>query len=235
MIAPSGDTINLNGGNTFSENVAFAAGTSCTIQSYGTGMATIAGANTAMTLSFVNPSGAVVLSNVEITNADTTNTFFNTNIAFADDLVHLSGVTVSGCTITGGFVNLRTFVDPPGSGFVGKILIENNVISGCTNSGISIASNSLNRDAYGNVNITSNTISNIPGYSSAGASAVGVIVEGANGSMGPNFIPVQPYLQLAALTHLMARGQAVDQPHYFRGFPIVSFVEITSRMTFFAI
>ena len=70
VIAPSGDTINLNGGNTFNENVVFPSGTSFTLQSYGTGQATVAGAGTSDTIHVLNSSN-VTVSNIAITNADT--------------------------------------------------------------------------------------------------------------------------------------------------------------------
>src|SRR6202044_3168610 len=54
--------------------------------------------------------------------------------------------------------------------------------------GINFSTASRNLDAFGNINVTGNTVSGIAGYSSSNSSGVGVIVIGANGSMGPNYI-----------------------------------------------
>ncbi len=174
-VAAQGDTINLKGGDTFSESNAFTVGV--TIQNYGTGQATINGLISAQTLSFTacsgitltdlilsNPAGAgTVIQCVEINNTS------GTNLA--------GGVTITGCTVTGGQSGIIT------NGSLTNITMSGNTVTGSASRGINIAAAS---SFNSNVQITNNTVFNIPGYNSTGITGIGICVQNANSSPQSN-------------------------------------------------
>ena len=130
-----GDTLNANGGDSFaSTNVAFGAGVGATIQSYGTGQASFAGLNSASTLFFTNPASAVVVQNITVTNADNANAGFScVRIAITDGLGHNNGLTITGCTLTGGsygFQITNRYVSPvTHTGNIGPCTVTNNTVT----------------------------------------------------------------------------------------------------------
>ena len=186
-VAVQGDTLNLNGGDTFSENnTGIAVG--LTIQPYGTGQPTIAGASGSNTIQFLNVSG-ITLSNLIITNgsvgAGSANVLFSTT----DGLAHNLGITVSGCTITGGGIALQFLTTTLTTAMTANIVIENNTVSGAESHGIVTAAVPTGNYCYSNVLIQGNTVHDILGYATTGGvSGVGIEVAGADASVAPNYV-----------------------------------------------
>jgi hypothetical protein len=182
----AGDTLSGNGGDTITDNiVGTSAGGARTLNSYGTGQVTVAGGSSAVTFLATNIAGWSI-SNVIFTNADTTHTFDCVQFVFTDGATHNQGITLNGCTVTGGFNGIH--VTTSGASFVGNILVENCTVSGQFNAGISTNSGLTSRSSFSNVNVTGCIISGVTGYSVAGSSGIGILLNGCNNSISNNFI-----------------------------------------------
>ena len=178
-------TINLAGGSTFSENVNLTQG--CTIQSYGTGQATIAGASSNNTLAGTNVDG-ITLSNLAITSADTAATYNCVELLFNDGNAHSNGITIVGCRCTaaaaarGIFIAVRTNT----STLLNNVAITNNYVSGFVIGGIFVNAFSTGIYSISNTNIASNYVTQITGNSTN--FGIGIQVGGMTSSAGPNYI-----------------------------------------------
>ncbi len=186
----AGDTINLNGGNTFTENPSLTSGR--TLQSYGTGQATITGGSSANTITITNCSG-VTLSNLIITNAQTAEATACVWAYESSGSRYTNGLTIIGCTITGGVQGIVVLAINTNNGGWNGVVIQNNNISGCTGIGIWLSeypygSNYLH---FSNVLITGNTVHDLPGttggpLSGGGAPGSGIILRNADSTTGSN-------------------------------------------------
>ena len=187
-VCADGDTIDLNGGNTFSENVAFATGVGVTVQSYGTGQATIAGANTSSTLSFDNPVSLVATLNIIVTNADNTDAGQGCVLTtISDGLGHGNGFTATGCTITGGSVGIWLNTTTLISGNIGPVTITNNTCSASIIRAIWTHQETTGNYNYYDVLISGNTVSSIPGIT--GTDTIGIEASGCyNGLINGNTV-----------------------------------------------
>jgi hypothetical protein len=183
-LAIQGDVINGNGGDSTSENVAFAVGV--TIQSYGTGQYTIAGANTSSTLLFNNCSG-INIQNVVVTNADAAGLGSACVDIFASDgAAHNLGVTVNGCTLTGGAEGYLARVRTNNFGFIGNQTITNTTVSGQTNRSIWTSPPVNPSYNYSNVNVQNCVVSGCSGIGST--PGVGIELSGCDNTIANNFI-----------------------------------------------
>ncbi len=179
-------TINLNGGNTFTENPNLTS--SVTIQSYGTGQATIAG-TTSSAVTITNCSG-VTLSNLILTQNTTTGTSGTytgiVNLVENTGTRYTGGVTITGCTISGGPNGITSQCASANNGGWNGITISNNTITNCSEFGIylhEVGSTGTNVH-HSAVTITGNTIYDIFGDSTTGASGCGIVLGNADSTTG---------------------------------------------------
>lgn len=183
-VSSTGDTILLSG--SFSENnTAITLG--LTIQPYGTG-ATVAGANSSDTLGFTNAAGAITVSGITVTNADTTGTYDCIHITISDGATHNAGVTISGCTLTGGRAGFHAQTTTNVAGFLGNISITTCTVSGQIERGIWMHVLTEGDYNYSNVNVQSCVVSGVLGLVSGNVPAVGIELSGCNNSIAVNYI-----------------------------------------------
>lgn len=188
-VVVEGDTVNLNGGDTFNENPLFAVG--LTLQPYGTGIPTIAGAITADTLTVINPV-ALTINGLAITNPAVvaTDTFGHgcINVNINDGLVHNGGVTINGCTATGGKFGIGVLVETNFAGFFGNVSITNNTVTNSYQYGIFVEPTVNGTYNFSNMNIQGNTVSGVSGYNHPLGSGAGIWCSGTDNSIGLNYI-----------------------------------------------
>lgn len=181
----AGDVINLNGGDTFTENPALTAGTGGrTIQSYGAGQATIAGgSSSAITVTNVD---AITISNLIVTQTPgltATTNFPNPGVIYLVETSgtrYSGGITITGCTITGGVGGIVFNSIAGNTGGWNGITISGNTVHDTTEVGILLL-DSTNSSSfvmhYSNVQVLNNTVYNIPGDgNTAAATGFGILV-----------------------------------------------------------
>ncbi len=182
----SPSTINLNGGDTFTENPNLTSST--TIQSYGTGQATIAG-TTASAVTITNCDG-VTLSNLALTQNTTTGTSGTytgiVNLIENTETRYTNGITITGCTISGGPNGITSQCSASNNGGWNGITISNNTITNCSEFGIYLheAGSTNNYVHHSAVTITGNTIYDIFGDSTTGASGCGIVLGNCDSTTG---------------------------------------------------
>ena len=139
-MAVAGDTIQLNGGDTFTENVSFTVGV--TVQSYGTGQATVAG-GTGFAITFTN-CGGITINNLTITNSSTAYTSGTPTVCQivfnSSGTTVYTGFTVTNCNISGGQEAIRMSHSTVDNGGITGITIQGNTITNNSLAGIAIAS-----------------------------------------------------------------------------------------------
>src|SRR6185312_3546338 len=191
-VAVAGDTVNLNGGDTFSENVTFTVGV--TIQSYGTGQAIWAGGTT--TPLVIQDCDGWTISNLKFTMSSTSNA---TNVY--KGVVHLSNTSgtrytvatsITGCDISGGPSGVTAICNSTDSGGWNNLSITHNTIHDCAELGI-FPHESGNVGAhthFSNIYIAYNEIYNIVGDgNSNGASGIGIsIANSDSGTVEYNYV-----------------------------------------------
>lgn len=166
-IAVVGDIGNLNGGDTFTENPSFSVGV--TIQSYGSGQATLAGGTGNALLIVLSADQAITLSNVIYTNSSTVYSGgASTQVVFLTQATTSrfnSGLTVTGCTFTGGQNGLRiNATNSTGGGWNG-VTVSSNLFYNCSLTGMYIqgAGTLGTTKHYNNVTVTNNIAHDITG------------------------------------------------------------------------
>jgi hypothetical protein len=197
-VASQGDTINLNGGDTFSENVSFTVGV--TLQSYGTGQGTIAG-GTSPAVTF----GSV--GNWTINNLALTNSYVTDPGGTPPGVVQweptgsatFSNVAITNCTISGGLQGIRIVAGSTTTLLQG-LTISGNTITNCILTGlIAGASGATAGTNYctSNMLVTNNTFSNLPGDTSRGGGD-GIVLQFVNVLAGPSVISSNTFHDLGA-------------------------------------
>lgn len=190
-----GDTINLNGGDTFSENVSLTSGR--LLQSYGTGQATIAG-GTSPALTVTDCDG-VTVTNLTLTMSSTTNsgnTYHGVIRCVRTGTTRLtSGVTISACNISGGHAGITFESASANAGGWNGIVIGGtssalgNTITSCSEFGIylyEVGATGTNLH-YSNVLIQWNTVSGITGDTNSNcAGGCGIVLGNADSTTGTN-------------------------------------------------
>lgn len=181
----SGDVINLNGGDVNSGNYTITV--PCTIQSYGSGQATITAAatssptitssNVVCTLNnlIVIMNGGVALSSV----------FWPIRLTANDGATH-TGYTVTNCTVSGGFAGISFGALTNTATKLQGITVSGNTIFNCASYGINTSAATNGFYNFSNVLISNNIIHDIPGYvNPGGATGIGVIINDGTNAVGP--------------------------------------------------
>jgi hypothetical protein len=193
----AGDTINLAGGNTFSENPSLTSGR--TIQSYGSGQATISYSN-ASVITITNCSG-IVLSNL-IINCPGTTTGSNNNQAnvfleVTSGVRYTGGIKITNCLITGGYIGVFFSPQVTDAGGWNGVTITGNTINGQSKLGIGCyqrgysggyGGNPATYTSLSNVLISGNTIHDISGATIEGADGTGILLGHCDSVAGPSTI-----------------------------------------------
>lgn len=185
--ATNGDTISLNGGDSFAENLAGIA-IGITLNSFGTGQGTIAGLSGSDTLQFLNwtTTAAIVVQNVAISNAAHTGTR-DLYFLVTDGATRSAGITVNGCLFTNGQLGIVVTTSTSFTGSTNNILIENSTITGCDQYGILVNTVAGNFN-YSNVNINNCIVTGITGSSSTSVTGIGIQLTGTTNTVSGNFI-----------------------------------------------
>ena len=201
-VATSGtDIVQGNGGDTFTENLLITV--PVTIQSYGTGQATIAG-GTGVAIQIMN-AGNVTLNNLAISCSSST---YSGGSATILPIQHTTsggtvytGFTVTNCTITSGQQSLKITHSTADSGGLTGITIQGNTISGASLAGINIGASSVRGTNYNysNILITQNVISNITASPNGNSSGNAIIMQECNTVAGPSIISFNTFHDLGAL------------------------------------
>jgi hypothetical protein len=191
----AGDTVNLNGGDTFTENVSLSSGR--TIQSYGTGQATISGgSNPAIA---ANNCDGITIANLVATQNQISGymgvpcpgvIYF----LATDGNRHGNGIQVTGCTVTGGLSGISFYQTDGGHGGFNNVLIQGNVVTNCVEYGILFLTYTFEAgtDNYSNIRVIGNTVSGVTGDQNengsvgSGICCDGLLLTGPNA--GPSLI-----------------------------------------------
>lgn len=186
-VAVNGDTISLNGGDSFAENLAGIA-IGVTLTSYGTGRGTLAGTSASDTIQFLNwtTSASINIVNVAISNAAHTGRLTLVFLV-TDGATRSAGITIDGALITNGQQGINIGTTTSFTGSTNNILIQNSTITGCGQYGIVINTTNGNYN-YSNVNINNCVITGITGFATASVSGIGIQLTGTTNTVAPNFI-----------------------------------------------
>src|SRR6185312_680907 len=160
-VAVAGDTVNLNGGDTFTENVTFTAGV--TLQSYGTGQAIWAG-GTSSALIIQNCDGWTV-NNIKLTRTDANGEQGASTYTGVVHLINTSGTryssvsSITGCDISGGPSGITAVCNSTDSGGWNNLSITFNTVHDCGECGIFLheSGNNGNHTHFSNQTISHNT------------------------------------------------------------------------------
>ena len=189
-IAVPGAFINLNGGDTFTENVTLTQGV--TIQSYGAGQATFNGGSTLGTPGIT----AVNLDNITFQNLIMVQGFSSgvngggngiVTINGTDTVRRSRGISFLGCTMSGAAnAAIVIFQNGGASGGWNNVTIKNCTIFNCYEFGFFIgSSHTSGLNCFSGVQVTGCTIHDIFGFSFA-TSGGGGLLENLDLSYGPN-------------------------------------------------
>ncbi len=160
----------------------------CTIQSYGAGQATIAGGTSPAIL--ITECDGITISNLALTNSSTsnsTNVYTGVlNMVENTSLRYTNGVTITGCSISGGPNGITSQCKGGNSGGWNSITISNNTIFNCSEFGVYLHEVAGGTTLHhSNVQITGNTVYNITGDSNShGASGCGIVLGNADDTTG---------------------------------------------------
>jgi hypothetical protein len=185
----SGDTVNLSGSSTFSENPTL--NVPITLQSYGTGQATIS-IGTGQGLYVYLTAGGLTINNVAFVGASygyTGSSYdlcrINTSGASA-----INGITVSNCTFSNNQFGLRVYRTSTDNVQVTNVNVSNNTIFNIQQVGLYI--HNAGGDTYfnyGYVTVANNLIYNIVGVQGgSGGYGWGIYCRACNTSIGPSTI-----------------------------------------------
>jgi hypothetical protein len=191
--ALAGDSILLNGGDTFTENVTIAVGLAL-LSSYGNGLATVISASSSSRTVVFQPTPPTAVTNINFQG--TTSAYPNSGtdivgIFTTGTGVFATGVTVTGCTFSNGpryglyFAHLSA-----DNGGITGITVSNNTFHDIGFGGLFTFSGGVlgTNFNYSNLSINNNTFYNILGNTSASGSGGGwgVVLQFINTSAGPS-------------------------------------------------
>ena len=192
-VASDGDTILLDGDETFAETSTVTFTVGVTISSYGTGRPTISSSTTGISLiAFTNVDGWSVNNLIMSLPTYTSGAKVGCVAAnFTDGTTRSRGITISNCTMTGGYacIAFNTGTGTTVTQTTG-ITISNNTLSNAAVYGVGFLIGDTSFPTprstmwYSNVLVENNTISNNAGYL-GGNAATGILLVGANVTTGP--------------------------------------------------
>lgn len=193
-VAIAGDSIFLNGGDTFTESVSIAV-VLASLSSYGTGLATIVStALTNNTISFTAPPTSVTNLNVQGTSSVFANTGNHGFRIGTTGTTVYAGCTISGCNFSNIPSNAVVFTHATAdAGGVTGITITGNTFNNCGAIGVQLTGSAGTKGVnyyYSGVTIANNTISNILGNTSASGSSYGwgIVLQYVNVAAGASIV-----------------------------------------------
>ena len=189
-VAVQGDTVNVNRGDTINDtNPTFAVGV--TIQPYGTGANPTVALGTSHLV--FNDAPGITLTNVNFTNSSTTYTSGpSTEIVRINRTItgsRLSGITVTGCSFSGGQNGFRIYTSTTDASGYNNISITGCTFYNCSLTGLYIhgAGTSGTTYHYSAVTVSNNVAYNITG-SSVNGYGWGLNIAAADTSVGANAV-----------------------------------------------